>query len=51
MILRDEAEARAFCAELTDPAGLARLDRLAAMVIEENARQNLIAKASEGAQK
>jgi 16S rRNA (guanine527-N7)-methyltransferase len=48
MILRSEDQARAFCAELTDSAGLARLDRLAAMVVAENARQNLIAKASEG---
>ena len=48
MILSDEEQARAFCGELTDAAGLARLDRLAAMVVEENARQNLIAKASEG---
>jgi 16S rRNA (guanine527-N7)-methyltransferase len=48
MILNDEEQARAFCGEQTDAAGLARLDRLAAMVVEENARQNLIAKASEG---
>lgn len=49
MTLRDESEARAFCAGLTDAAGLARLDRLAALIVEENARQNLIAKASEDA--
>jgi 16S rRNA (guanine527-N7)-methyltransferase len=49
MILNGEERARAFCADLTDAAGLARLDRLAAMIVEENARQNLIAKASEGA--
>jgi 16S rRNA (guanine527-N7)-methyltransferase len=48
MILRDEAQARAFCAGLADADGVARLERLAAMVVEENARQNLIAKASEG---
>jgi 16S rRNA (guanine527-N7)-methyltransferase len=48
MIVSSEEQARAFCAELTDAVGLARLDRLAAMVVEENARQNLIAKASEG---
>jgi len=47
MILTDEEGARAFCASLTDSAGLARLDRLAAMVVAENSRQNLIAKASE----
>jgi 16S rRNA (guanine527-N7)-methyltransferase len=49
MILEDEDSGRAFCAGLTDEAGLARLDRLAAMVVEENARQNLMSKPSEGA--
>ena len=49
MILRDEEQARAFCAGLTDAAGMARLERLAAMVVEENARQNLVAKTSESA--
>jgi len=49
MILHSEAEAHAFCATLTDEAGLARLERLAVLLVEENARQNLIAKASEGA--
>jgi len=49
MTLRDETQARAFCEGLTDAAGYARLERLAAMVVEENAQQNLIAKASEGA--
>jgi 16S rRNA (guanine527-N7)-methyltransferase len=48
MIVHDEEHARAFCGSLTDREGLARLDRLAAMVAEENERQNLIAKASEG---
>jgi 16S rRNA (guanine527-N7)-methyltransferase len=48
MMLHDEEQARAFCAELTDAAGYARLERLATLVVEENARQNLIAKASEG---
>lgn len=48
MILENEEQARDFCAGLTDSAGLDRLDRLAAMVVEENARQNLIAKASVG---
>lgn len=47
MILADEESARSFCAELTDQAGLFRLDQLAALVIDENGRQNLIAKASE----
>ena len=47
MILQDEEQARAYCAKLTDAAGMARLERLAAMVVAENTRQNLIAKASE----
>jgi len=47
MTLASEEEARAFCAGLTDAAGTARLERLAGMVIEENSRQNLVAKASE----
>ena len=49
MILGDEEQARAFCAGLTDAEGMERLSRLASIVVEENARQNLIAKASEGA--
>lgn len=49
MILNSEEEARAYCAGLTDAAGLARLEQLAAMVVEENSRQNLIAKSSETA--
>lgn len=47
MILRSEQDARAFCAGLTDAAGMARLERLAVMMIEENGRQNLIARSSE----
>jgi 16S rRNA (guanine527-N7)-methyltransferase len=47
MILGSEDEARAFCAGLTDTAGMARLERLASLVVEENARQNLISKPSE----
>ena len=49
MILRNEDEARAFCAGLTDAAGMVRLERLAAMVVAENGRQNLMSKPSEGA--
>jgi 16S rRNA (guanine527-N7)-methyltransferase len=49
MIRGGEEGARTFCAELTDAEGLARLDRLAAMLVDENGRQNLVAKASEGA--
>lgn len=47
MILRSEDDARAFCAELTESSGMARLERLATLVRDENARQNLIAKATE----
>ena len=42
-----EAEARAYVAALTDAAGMARLEAFAALVLEENQRQNLIAKATE----
>jgi 16S rRNA (guanine527-N7)-methyltransferase len=49
VILESEDDARAFCAGLTDGAGMERLERLATMVVEENARQNLIAKSSEAA--
>lgn len=47
MMLTSEAEARDFCARLTDAAGLARLDRLAELLQIENREQNLIARASE----
>lgn len=46
MIVTEE-EARAYVAGLTDPAGMARLETLAAMVLDENQRQNLIARATE----
>jgi len=49
MTLATEEEARGFCAGMTDSAGIARLERLAAMVVEENSRQNLVAKTSEAA--
>lgn len=42
-----EDEARAYVAGLTDSAGMARLETLAAMVLDENQRQNLIARATE----
>jgi 16S rRNA (guanine527-N7)-methyltransferase len=41
-----EAEARRFCAERTDEAGMARLERFASMLAEENRRQNLVSTAS-----
>jgi 16S rRNA (guanine527-N7)-methyltransferase len=49
MTLISEEAARAFCAKLTDSAGRERLERLAAMILQENTRQNLIAKQSESA--
>jgi 16S rRNA (guanine527-N7)-methyltransferase len=49
MILRDEDDARAFCARLTDSSGMDRLSRLARMVLDENSRQNLMSKPSESA--
>jgi 16S rRNA (guanine527-N7)-methyltransferase len=46
MIVSEE-EARAYVAGLTDADGMARLEAFAALVIAENQRQNLIAKATE----
>ena len=46
MIVTEE-EARAYVAGLTDEAGMARLEEFAALVLDENQRQNLIAKATE----
>ncbi len=43
-MIETEAEARAHVAGLGDDAALERLDRLVALLLEENARQNLIAK-------
>jgi 16S rRNA (guanine527-N7)-methyltransferase len=51
MTVETEAEARAFVSELAQdlgsPDAMARLDRYAALLLEENQRQNLISKASE----
>lgn len=44
-----EEAARALCASLTDATGIARLERLAALILDENTRQNLISKPSESA--
>lgn len=41
-MIADEDEARAFCAARTDRVGMERLDRFAAMLAEENERQNLV---------
>jgi 16S rRNA (guanine527-N7)-methyltransferase len=46
-VITNEAEARAYVAGLTDADGLARIEAFAALVLEENQRQNLIAKATE----
>jgi len=45
-MIADESDARRFCAERTDSAGMARLECLAALLAEENARQNLVSDAS-----
>lgn len=45
-MIASEAAAREFCAERTDPAGMARLERFAALLAEENERQNLVSAAS-----
>jgi 16S rRNA (guanine527-N7)-methyltransferase len=46
-VISNEAEARAYVAGLTDAEGLARIETFAALVLEENQRQNLIAKPTE----
>jgi 16S rRNA (guanine527-N7)-methyltransferase len=47
-VITTENEARAYVAGLTtDAEGMARLETFAALVLEENQRQNLIAKATE----
>lgn len=46
-MITNEDEARAYVAGLTDGEGAARLEAFAALVLEENQRQNLIAKATE----
>ncbi|MXO60502.1 16S rRNA (guanine(527)-N(7))-methyltransferase RsmG [Altererythrobacter salegens] len=46
-MLSNEEEARAYCARFTDAAGLARLERLAELLLAENRVQNLIARNSE----
>jgi len=43
-----EDAARRFCAERTDQTGLERLERFAALLSEENERQNLVSGASLG---
>lgn len=45
-MITNEQEARDFVAELSDPAALERLEKLAALLAGENERQNLVAAAS-----
>lgn len=45
-MISNEASARAFVASLGDDAAIARLERLAALLKEENLRQNLVSAAS-----
>ena len=45
-MIRNEDEARAFCASLCDSAAMERLERFIPMLAEENTRQNLISTAS-----
>ena len=45
-MIADEIEGRRFCAERTDAVGMARLERFAALLAEENERQNLVSSAS-----
>jgi 16S rRNA (guanine527-N7)-methyltransferase len=45
-MIDSEEAARRFCAERTEAAGIARLERFAAMLAEENERQNLVSSAS-----
>ena len=47
MILTSEDAARDYVARWTDAAGMERLERFAALLLEENQRQNLISKPSE----
>lgn len=46
-MITTEEQARAYIAGLTDSAGMERLEAFAALVLEENQRQNLIARATE----
>ena len=46
-MITNETEARDYVAGLTDAEGMARIEAFAALVLEENQQQNLIAKATE----
>ena len=45
-MIETEAEARQFCAARTDAAGMARLEKFAQLLAEENQRQNLVSAGS-----
>ena len=45
-MIDSEEAARRFCAERTDAAGLDRLERFAALLAEENEKQNLVSSSS-----
>lgn len=45
-MITDEAQAREFVEKLADDSAIERLERLAAMLVEENQQQNLVAAAS-----
>ena len=47
MSIQDEPSARRFVEEMADPEAMERLDLLAALLLDENSRQNLISKPSE----
>ena len=47
-MITNEEEARAYVASLSDPSCKSRLDTLCTALIEENSRQNLISRPSEG---
>ena len=47
-MITNEEEARAYVASLSDPSCMSRLDTLCTALIEENSRQNLISRPSEG---
>jgi len=48
-VIEDEAQARAYVARMADQSAIEQLDRLVSLLLEENERQNLIAKPTIGA--
>ena len=45
-MITDEESARAFCADIADQAGFDRLEQYVILLTQENARQNLVSRAS-----